>query len=257
MVDIHSHILPNLDDGAKSIEESISIVKKACDIGVTDLVVTPHFVFGSSYNANNKVKLNKFNELNKIIKKEKKNINLYLGNEVFVDNNLLDFIEKDYIMTINNSRYLFFELPMNGSYSGIEDLIFKLKTSGYIPIIAHPERYSIFKDNISLVERFIELGVLFQCNIGSFFGLYGERAKDVVLLLLKHQCIHFIASDTHHYENVFYDKIDELKQMLEKYIDKKEIDNLLVNNAKCVLENKTFDVLDVIPFKKNILGKWK
>ena len=257
MVDIHTHILPNLDDGAKSIDESVAIVKKAYENGVTDLVVTPHFIFGSSYNANNKTKEKKYDMLLRRIEKLKLDINIYLGNEIFIDRDIVKFIKDGSAITINNSRYLFFELPMNNDYKHVEDIIFNIKTSGYIPVIAHPERYLIFKDNISLVERFLELGVLFQSNIGSFLGVYGDRVKDTAILLLKHNCIHFIASDTHREDNIFYDNISELKILLSKYIDGDKINDLLVKNPLRVINDENIIVSEYIPFKKNIFGKWK
>lgn len=257
MIDLHSHILPNIDDGSLTLEESIAILKKASRNGVTDIVATPHFIHGSDYSANNKIKKNKFNLLKKRLQNENLNINIYLGNEVFVSEIMFDLLKNKNITTINDTRYLLFELPMNNSYNGIHELIFQLRNFGYRPIIAHPERYLIFKENPSLISKYIEEGVLFQSNIGSFFGRYGKEAQKLAVLLLRHHAIHFISSDTHHKKDEFYEELNGLKQELKKYIDNKEIDDLLINNPKNVIEDNDLEVWDFIPFKKNIFGKWK
>lgn len=257
MVDIHSHILPGIDDGSGSMEESIEILKNAFKNGVTDLVLTPHYIFGSTYNADNIKKEELFNKLKNQAKLEQIPINLYLGNEVFVENNMLEMLEKNQIMTINKTSYLLFELPLNNSYQGIYNLLFKLKTSGIQPVIAHPERYTIFKNNPELIVKMLEQGALFQSNIGSFYGKYGNEARDLSILLLKHHAIHFISSDIHHAGNDYYNKINDAKKILSKYISDDDIDNLLVNNALHLLKDEKINKWEFIPFKKGLFGKLK
>lgn len=257
MIDIHSHILPEIDDGSNSLSESIEIIKKAYNSGVTDLVLTPHFILGSSYNANNKAKTKLFNSLKKEIKKEKLPINLYLGNEVFIETNILDLIKTGEITTLNNSKYLLFELPMHNEFKQLKQVVFELKLNGYIPVLAHPERYSLFKKNPQIITDLLEQGVLFQCNISSFYGRHGKEAKQLFILMLKHHMIHFISSDTHHIEDTVYDKLNDLKQDLKKYISEEEIKEILEINARKVLENKKIEERELVPFKKTIFGKWK
>ena len=257
MIDMHCHILPGIDDGSKSLDESVQIIKTASHCGVTDLVFTPHFIYESIYNADNEKKRRLFEQVKEVIKNANININLYLGNEVFVENNMLELLQDNKIYTINGSNYLLFELPMNNTYNGIYDLIFKLKNAGIIPIIAHPERYSLFQRNPEVIIKMLEQGALFQSNLGSFYGHYGKEAKNLVLLLLKHNMIHFISSDTHHTRDEFYNNIEEVKKIMKKYILDEQIENLLVNNAKCVLKNEKFEVEDFIPFSKTIFGKIK
>ena len=257
MIDIHTHILPGIDDGSKSFDESIAILKKASKNGVTDIVLTPHFIIGSTYDADNLKKKQLFKELKIKVVEENIDINLYLGNEVFVENNMLELLENNYITTLNGSKYLLFEIPMNNSYHGLNDLIFNLRANDCIPIIAHPERYLVFKENPELIYKLIDQGALFQVNIGSFFGYYGTKAKELAFLLAKHHMVHFISSDTHHKENEFYDKIKDLKHELSKYISKKEINDLFSDNARKVLNNEDINIGEYTEFKKGIFGKWK
>lgn len=257
MIDIHSHILPDIDDGARTVEESMEIIKNASKNGVTDLIVTPHFILGSDYDANNVTKRKLVTKLKRCIAKEKLPINIYLGNEVFIENDMLKLKKEHLISTLNNSRYLLFELPLNDNYIGVSDILFELGCKGYTGVIAHPERYAIVKKDPSIVLDFIEKGALVQCNIGSFFGHYGSKAKQAAFLLLKHHAISFIGSDIHHSYSDYYDKLDELKKLMRKYITEEEIEDLFVNNAQKIINNEIIPEPKVEPFKKNIFGKWK
>lgn len=257
MVDIHSHILPSIDDGAQSIDESINIIKKAQAAGVTDIIVTPHFILGSDYDANNEKKRKLLTKLKKKIKDENIDINLYLGNEVFIENDLLKLRQDKLITTLNNSKYLLFELPMNGKYSGLLDIVFHLSCKGYTCIIAHPERYASFKKNPRIVEKLIDQGVLFQCNISSFLGYYGKEAQKLALLLLKHHAITFLASDIHREKSEHYNNINKVRKVLKKYISKDEIDDLFINNGKKVINKEKITMNSIKPFKKSFFGSWK
>lgn len=257
MVDIHAHILPGIDDGSRTMEESIEIVRNASKCGVTDLVVTPHFILGSSYGTENQEKKKLLEELKKEVQKENIDIRLYLGNEVFVENNMLDLLKEGKIVTLNNSRYLLFELPMNNEYNGIKDIIFQLRLQGCVPVIAHPERYLFFQKHPEIMMDLLEQGALFQSNIGSFYGDYGKEAKKLFILLLKHHMIHFISSDIHHKKDTFYEKIELLKENLKKYISEEEIEELFSKNAIHVIRDEKFEARDFIPFKRTFFGSWK
>lgn len=257
MIDIHNHILPNIDDGSKSFEESINILKQAYESGVTDIVVTPHFILGSSYSS--KVKDNEtiLKELKNKLKLESIDINLYLGNEIFVENNMLELLKNKSATSLNKSRYVLFELPMNNEFKGLKDLLFNLQVNGYIPVIAHPERYRFIKENPEIIMELHQAGALFQVNVGSVLGKYGEEAKKTVMLLLKHQIPSFMATDTHHDTHEFYKRIPEVKNILKKHLPEDYIEELFSVNSKNILENKIFEPREAIPFKKGFFGKIK
>lgn len=257
MIDFHCHILYGIDDGSKSLEESIEILKKAYENGVTEISFSPHYILGSSYNANNEKKEKLLKEIKKELKKQNIDIKLYYGNEVFVENNMLELLEKKEISTINNSNYLLFELPMNNKYNGINNLIFELKSKGIQPIIAHPERYLIIQNDPTLITKMLDQGALFQANIGSFYGHYGKKAQETAYLLLKHNMISFISSDIHHKDDQFYENIEYVKNKLKKYISQEKIEDLFKNNAKKVIENKIIKKEEYTEFKKSIFGKIK
>ena len=236
MIDLHSHILYGIDDGSKTLEESLEILKKAYTGGVTDIVLTPHFIKDSKYNANNKLKQELLNNLKKELKKNKININLYLGNEVFIDEGLPSLLDKD-ISTINNSKYILIEFPMGGKYQMLEEVLEEIDDAGLVPIIAHPERYLAYYKDYDFFYKLKERGCYLQSNIGSLFGHYGRKTKKMVKELLKRNLIDFISSDIHHPHQDFYEC--NVQKKLKRIVkDDIIINGLLKENAKKVLKNK-------------------
>ena len=237
-IDIHSHILYGIDDGSKSIEESINIIKEYIKMGFTDIVVTPHYIENSKYETNNIDKENILKTLKQELKKQNININLYLGNEVFVNNNLEELLKKKEIATINNSKYLLIEFPMNEKPKDINNIIYELKIKGIIPIIAHPERYDYVEKNPNLVLEWIEEGALLQSNYGSIIGVYGSGPQKTIKKLLKKDLIDFLATDIHYPNNKIYLNMDKIRKKLKKLITEERFIELTNTNPKKIIENK-------------------
>ena len=122
MTDIHSHILFNVDDGSKSIEESIELLKKLHKIGFNNVILTPHYIKDSEYSSKNKEKKQKLNELKEELINQNININIYLGNEIFINNEIYDLIKEGEIHTLNNTRYILVELPFHNEIVNLETL---------------------------------------------------------------------------------------------------------------------------------------
>ena len=113
MTDIHSHIIFDVDDGSSSIEESIKLIKELKNAGFDNIIMTPHYIEGSEYSSENEEKLTKLALLKEEVKKQNIDINLYLGNEIFINDHIIEGIKEDKIYTLNNSKYLLFELPFH------------------------------------------------------------------------------------------------------------------------------------------------
>ena len=257
MIDIHCHLLPGIDDGSPSFEESIEIIKNAYNEGVTDIIVTPHFIYQSKFDTSVSKTKNIFNKLQKQLKEEKIPVNIYLGNEAFVEENLPELLEKNRFSSLNNSCYILFEMSRNNYYHGIYDLLFKLKSKGIIPILAHPERYTYLQRNPNEAIKLIEHGALFQLNADSYYGAYGDDTKKLFIKFIKHHCGSFIATDTHSLKRNKYGDLSKIRKDLLKYISASEIEELVTNNALKVINNEKQEKLNVVPFKKTILSKWK
>lgn len=217
MTDVHSHILFDVDDGSKSIEESISLLKKLSDIGFKNVILTPHYIKGSEYSSQNKEKLTKLKELRSEIEKQNIDINIYLGNEVFINNEICNLIKEKHIYTLNNSRYILVELPFHNQINNLEDIIYELKVKGLIPIIAHPERYTYFQNNYKEVDRLRDEGFLFQGNYASILGYYGKESQKLLKYMLKKQYIDYLGTDIHREAKTYV--IDNFKK-IEKKITK-------------------------------------
>ena len=202
MIDLHCHLLPGIDDGSKTFDESLAILQNAAREGITDIVITPHYVKGTRYNIDNAAKAQLLSELRQ--KAAHLPLNLYLGNEVFLDTELLPLIQSGQIATLNNSRYLLLELPLRAEVRQADQIIFELISAGYIPIIAHPERYEYFQQNPTKILPFLRLGCLMQGDYQSLLGRYGRQAEKTLKIFLRRGQIHLLASDTHHSTDAYH-----------------------------------------------------
>ena len=235
-VDIHSHILYGIDDGSKSLEESIEIIKQHIEMGFKDIILTPHYIENSKYETNNKEKKKLLETLKKELKKQNIDINLYLGNEVLVNNTLE--IDKEKIEKLNNSKYLLIEFPMGEKPKNINNIIYELKIQGIIPVIAHPERYTFVQEHPNIVDEWVEEGALLQSNYGSIVGVYGESAKKVVKKLLKKNIIAILATDIHYPNNKIYYNKEKSRKKIKKIIGEEKEKELTITNPKKIIENK-------------------
>ena len=185
MTDIHSHIIFNVDDGSSSLEESIKLIKYFKEVGFNNIIATPHFIRNTEYSAENNEKLEKLAILKEAVKKHNIDINLYLGNEIYISEHIDEDIKSNKIYTLNNTKYILFELPFHNEILNLPDIVYELKMNGYIPILAHPERYDFLKRNYKEVDKLKEEGLLFQCNYSSILEYYGKDAKKLFKYMLK------------------------------------------------------------------------
>lgn len=236
IIDIHSHILFGVDDGASNIEDSILTIEKMIECGITDIILTPHYIEGSSFVANNKIKEKNFKELKALVKKKKIDINLYLGNEIFIANDISKLIKDKEIMPLNKSKYILLEIPMVEEFKNTKNIIFELIDKGYKVILAHPERYKCFQKDIKEVISYIEMGVMLQGNIDSISGKNGYMAKRMFKKLLKRNCYSFIDSDIHHQDSVFFKQYDKNIRKIKKLIGKDKYLELVSINPLKIIE---------------------
>ena len=233
MIDIHSHLLYGVDDGAKTIEDSISILSDLKDLGYTDVILTPHYIKDSHYDSTRSENLKRLKALREELQNNNININVYLGNEIYIDDDIEDFLNNNVISSLNDSNFLLIELPMSGEYPNYKEIFNYLIKKNYNVILAHPERYMAFQKDFSKIEELSEIGVYFQCNIESIVGRYGKTAKKTIKKILKAHKINFLATDIHHKRN----KEDFLKakKLILKYITKEEFNILTYENPSKII----------------------
>ena len=233
MIDIHSHILPGIDDGARNFEESVGLVRELAAQGVTDIIATPHYVNETTYTspvfANEKL----LEELRGFVRDAGIDVNLYLGNEIYIDSDILGLVKKGEMKALADSEYLLVELPFNEKISNYEDIFAVLLENGYKVLLAHPERYSYFHDEYEKLVDLIDMGVLFQCNLGSVTGKYGKSAMKTVRKLAKDGYIFAFGNDAHHVGRNDYLELGYKK--LAKFYNERELEKVLVGNAKKII----------------------
>ena len=200
ILDIHSHILPGIDDGSKNMEMTLEMLRNAEKEGTKEIVATPHYLLEYGESVIKEVKV-LVEEVNSLINKEGIDVKVYSGQEVYFNENIIeDYIEGN-IGTINNSRYMLIEFPMHKFDKNEFDILYELQIRDIVPIIAHPERYRLFRDEPSLINNFIDKEYLFQMNSGSIEGKFGESVKKTANLFLENNIYNFIGSDAHNIEN--------------------------------------------------------
>ena len=205
MFDIHTHIIPYVDDGSSSLEESINMIKHEIDIGVTDIICTPHHIF-HRYEATVEVIKERFAFLKEEVEKLNLPIKLYLGQEICYTHreDILGMLKAGKLLTLNNTNRVLLEFSFTREPEDILDVIYNFNINGYEVIIAHVERYEwmTFDKVVALRNE----GALIQINSNSYLGFTTWKEKRFVKKLLKHNLVDFVASDTHSFRPSTLDK---------------------------------------------------
>ena len=236
MIDIHSHIIPNVDDGARSVEETFNILKEAQEAGFTDVILTSHFLL-NYYETNAQELIFWKEKLQEVLKKQGTKINLHSGMEIYITNQMEELLENKKILTLANSRYMLIELPLATNVKYFDYVVYYLEAKGIKPIIAHPERYKCVQKDPDIVEEYIEKGCLIQCNYGSIVNLYGGEAEKTIKTLLKKNQVHFLGSDVHRENGTYLIILDAIKK-IRKIIGENKINELTTINPKKILQNE-------------------
>jgi protein-tyrosine phosphatase len=196
MVDIHSHILPGVDDGSIDMDTTISMLEHAERCGTRGIVATPHYYRGYFTTEYDEV-VRLVDTLREDIGSRGIKIDVYPGQEIFLDKHTVEMYKNGTIRGINNSRYLLVEMPMKDFDNSFLDIVYELRLLGAVPVIAHPERYNYIMENIKNINPFIEEGCLFQINTGSITGIFGKSVQKTARLLVENGLCNFVASDAH------------------------------------------------------------
>lgn len=257
MIDLHSHIIHNIDDGSESLEESLSLLKKMKKIGFDIVVATPHYIAGTSFTADNKKKSAHLKQIKEVIAKEQVDINVCVGNEIFIDPDIPEFLEENKIVTINKTKYILVEFPRNTQVYHLMDILFTLRDLGYIPIIAHPERYLFIQEDYLIIDQLLGMGCLLQGNLTNILGKYGKSAEKVFRYMLKNRKYQFLASDVHHENDVLFKHFPKVKTGIMRLIGEEEFNRLTLENPSKVLKNENIIITEVSPTSSKKIKIWK
>lgn len=198
MIDIHSHILPGVDDGAYEMEESVDMVTMAAESGVKYIVATPHCNIPGLYdNYVDDEFLEHFYDLKRVVKAMDIPIQVLGGMEVFATPELPRLLQDKRVLTLNGTRYFLVEFAFDEEPDFCDEILEKTVRLGYIPVIAHPERYYFVQDRPQLVEKWYRRGYGIQVNKGSILGRFGRSVMYTVDQLLQHKVVTCVGSDAH------------------------------------------------------------
>lgn len=248
MIDIHNHLLPGVDDGARDIEESLEMVRQYVAAGYEGAVVTPHF-FEDVYTSQKADNQRRLEQLRSAVREAGLFFDLYLGNEIYYSPSLIRWLQDGRVATLNETPYLLIEFPLRDDPLHVGDLVYRLQMEGYTPIFAHVERYAFVQKNPQVLEDFLKKGCLMQMNLSSVVsqGLSGKTLRH----LLERKMVQIAASDSHQSEWRSPSETVESLEVLKTLVDADYFESLVYENPKKVLTNRvvSVDVPERIPMK--------
>lgn len=216
-VDMHSHFIPGIDDGAQTIDDSLNMLRAMRDFGYRKVITTPH-IMSDYYQNTPEIILSGLETVREAVKREGIEIEVFAAAEYYLDFDLESKIEKGGLLTFGNN-YLLFEVSYMNPPDIMNQVIFKMVTNGYRPILAHPERYPFWYDDFEKYEEFKDKGVLLQLNINSLTGYYGPGAKKIAQQLIEKNMVDFIGTDCHRMDHVEVIKECRREKYLHQLID--------------------------------------
>ena len=259
MIDFHTHILPNIDDGARNIDETIHLIQEAQTAGFEAIISTSHYMEGY-YETNVPEREMWVNVIYQKVQEENLNMKLYLGNEIYLSEDIISLLEEGKASTINDTSYVLFEMPLNIEPLNLYHVVHDMLQYKLVPILAHPERYTFVQEEPELIYDLIEQGVLMQANYGSIIGYYGPKAQIIVKKFLENNMVHFLGSDVHR-PNTIYPRMPQILNKLMQIISKEKLEQLTTTNPKLVLQNKRIEWEKPnkieLTLKEKIMMKWK
>lgn len=237
MIDLHTHILPGVDDGSECLEESLEMAELALEGGTGTLVVTPHSnQTGRFENYHSELLMEQFRKLEEAVKKRNLPLKLYRGMEIYASWDVAEKIADGRLIGLGSSDYYLVEFPFDMEADDMGDILESFLNLGKIPLIAHPERYACIQHNPGIVYEWMRIGCLSQINKGSLFGRFGNRAAKAAEILMDFQLVTCIASDAH--SSVMRTPyLGDIREAVAEQYGQEYAQRLLFENPKAILGN--------------------
>lgn len=222
--DIHSHLLPGIDDGAKDLETSLQLIRGMKELGYQKLITTPHIIW-DMYRNTPAIINDKLEQVQEAIKKEGIEIEIHAAAEYFLDEHVEELLKtKEPLLTISGNKVLV-EFSLAFPSLNIKDILFDMQMQGYQPVIAHPERYIYLQQNKEFYRELKDIGCLFQLNLLALPGFYGRSVKDLAEYLLSNDFYDLVGTDLHHSRHLEELQHVEMTPSLRKAIESGQISN--------------------------------
>jgi len=223
-VDMHSHLLPGLDDGLQNIEQTVSFVRRLKEKGYKKLICTPH-ILSDLYPNNPDTILPKLEQVRKALEENEVDIKIEAGAEYMVDIEMETYLKNKKPMLPLGNKLLLIEMSYLVESPNMEQVIFELRMQGYQPVLAHPERYSYYHRQFEKYERYVDMGCLLQVNLLSLLGYYSKPVRLIAEKLLKNKMVSLLGTDMHHEKHLA--ALEELASQKEFY---KLLENANIKN---------------------------
>jgi len=253
MVDIHCHVLPDVDDGSESVVESLEMMRRAAAGGVETVIATPHLIRGM-YELEFSERQQMTADLQKAADENGINIQIRSGVEYYLSPQILEDSDKlDEFTLNNNGKYILVELPMQIFPTGFGDIIFNLNLKGISPVLAHPERNVRICRNPDILFDFVKNGLITQVNAGSIMGYYGRERKKAAQILLVNNLAHVVASDMHSATSV---TMNQAIPLVEKMVGKERTKQLFIENPRRILNGEIIheEPIQIEPERRGLRG---
>lgn len=235
-IDIHSHILPGIDDGAKDFAASMAMLQTAYDNEIRKIILTPHHKIGRHNARPDKIR-ELAGKIGEAAHAADMDITFYTGNELYYSSETVRALEEGTACTMAGSSYVLVEFGPMDSLEHIRGGIYQILSAGYCPIIAHAERYENVCAKVEHVADLAAMGCYIQVNAGSVMGQYGMGTKQFLKKLLKRELVHFIATDCHDGKRRS-PRLMECARYMERKYGGEYVRRLLCENPGCVIENR-------------------
>lgn len=240
MIDLHSHILPGIDDGSPDLATSLAMARMALDDGIKVMACTPHFLPGL-YNTEAEDVRARVNALSQALSDQSLELVLVPGGDVHVRPDLVEAIAAKRVLTLNDSRYVLLEPPHLIMPLRLEDLILNLVAAGYVPVITHPERLAWIEQNYAALAQMVMAGAWLQITAGSVTGRFGARAQYWTQKLLQDGLVHIMATDAHNLGSR-PPRLANAVSFVAREIGPLEAQKLVFDRPLAVLHNQTVEV---------------
>ncbi|MBL4669628.1 MAG: hypothetical protein JKY30_10250 [Flavobacteriales bacterium] len=221
--DIHSHLIPGIDDGSPNMETSVKLVKKFVDLGYKKIVTTPHVMCDYYQNTPDKI-LGGLNDLREELQKKNIKIDISAAAEYNLDDGLQALIDKKEILTFGDNHVLF-ELPFMQEPRNLQEVIFNFQMAGYKPILAHPERYTYWYDTFERYDELRARGVLLQMNLLSLTGHYSPQTRKVAEKMVDANLVDAVGTDCHRIEHLMQLEDNLNLKYIHKLAEKEDLFN--------------------------------
>lgn len=235
LFDVHCHILPGVDDGARTENSTKRMLKFAAREGTNTIIATPHFNYGTDFEQTKEIYA-KYKMVRAWWKHISPKKELYLGSELFYSESILDALRKGQALTMNGTKYVLVEFPIYAEYGYIEHAVQRLLYAGYLPILAHIERYKSLRKK-GRVQQLVDMGAYMQVNTSAIIGKHGILTKWYLLKLIKHRLVHFIGTDAHG-SHERKPEMRECVEYLKKKIGKRETRRIVERNPQKMLKGE-------------------